>query len=74
MAAIFQDGRHGLYWTTTLGLKVAADSQKIILGINYMYWTLRIRNWFHKQSQCPDIYNIDQKFYIFNVEWIYRIQ
>ena len=28
MAAIFQDGRHGLYWTTTLCLKLAADSQK----------------------------------------------
>ena len=30
MATIFQDGRHGLYWITTLCLKVAADSQKMI--------------------------------------------
>ena len=30
MAAIFQDGRHGLYWTTTLYFKVAADSKKLI--------------------------------------------
>ena len=27
MATIFQDARHGLYWITTLFLKVAADSQ-----------------------------------------------
>ena len=32
MAAIFQDGHHGLYLTTTLCLKVAADSQKNDLG------------------------------------------
>ena len=29
MATIFKDGRHGLYWITTLCLKVAADSQKL---------------------------------------------
>ena len=32
MTAIFQDGRHGLYWINTLCLKVAADSQKIHFG------------------------------------------
>ena len=30
MLSIFQDGRHGLYWTTTIYLKVAARSQKMI--------------------------------------------
>ena len=30
MVTIFQDGRHRLYWITTLCLKVAADSQKMI--------------------------------------------
>ena len=29
MAAIFQDGRQGVLWTTALCLKVAADSQKL---------------------------------------------
>ena len=50
MAAIFQDGRHGLYWTTIICLKVTAHSQKIILGINDMYWTKKMQIWLHKQS------------------------
>ena len=58
MTAVFQDGHHGLYWTTTLCLKVAADSQKMILGMNDMYWTLRIRIWFDKKNRNVQMFTI----------------
>ena len=58
MAVIFQDDRHGLFWTTTLCLKVAANSQKMILVINDIYGTLRMLIWFHKQSKCSDVCNM----------------
>ena len=32
--------------------------KKMILGINDMYWTLRMRIWFHKQSKCSDVCNM----------------
>ena len=35
MAAIFNDWRHGLYWTSTVYINVVADGQ-MILGINDM--------------------------------------
>ena len=78
-------GKMAVMGYTELLLKMAAYSQKIILGINCMYWTLRMRMWFHKQWIMTSnpfymvkgllyIDGLDQKFYIFKVEWIYCIQ
>ena len=128
MAAISTMAAMGYTELLFFAAKMAADCQNMILGINDMYWTLRVRIWFHKQSYCSDVFweliictelsesefdcinnqnvpifaiwlsfynmtviynsklhiytikgllyidDLDQKVYIYNVEWIYRIK